>query len=413
MANRNENSGARATRLIRASIERDEVIRNNSKPKFKVGDIVTGKKGNPGDYTVTTDIATMKVISITTLERFIVEIIDIKINPEQWVGSQHQVSMKHFKLAAKEKPTPQTKLIQYKPGTKIGDYVRKLISKEKDKDRLRWLKTFDNCILPQSVRDTIDEALTIVLRKDMFEKWGLNEHFEKGITNSILIHGPPGTGKTMVSESIAAVLGKNLMMISAASVQSNIPGQTERNMTDSFAKAGKEDAVVLFDECDSLFYNRDAVGAIMAAEINHFLTELERFPGVVLLTTNRLHKLDGALQRRIIAKIELGLPDAKTRELIWGKLIPEKMPVGDINFKILSKASLSGGDIKNVVILAARRAIAHNNPKVEMEDFNIACESVVMAKQSFESVQPKVVPNQEIMSDKSKSVDRMMDRIIG
>ena len=245
----------------------------------------------------------------------------------------------------------------------------------------------------------------------MFEKWGLHEHFEKGITNSILIYGPPGTGKSMVSESIAAVLGKNLMMISAASIQSNIPGQSERNMTDSFAKARKEDAVVLFDECDSIFYNRDAVGAIMSAEINHFLTELERFDGVVLLTTNRLHKLDGALQRRIIAKIELGLPDEKTRVEIWKKLIPEKMPTEKLDFKKLAKASLSGGDIKNVVILAARKGIAQNKKKVEMIDFEISCDSVLMAKRNFESVQSRVVPNQENITDKLRTT--MIGKVLG
>ena len=308
-----------------------------------------------------------------------------------------------LELAEKKQIKKQNKLIQYKPGTKIGDYVKNLISKEKDKERLRWLKTFDNCVLPQSVRDTIDEALTVVLRKDLFEKWGLNEHFEKGITNSILIYGPPGTGKTMVSESIAAVLGKNLMVISSASIQSNIPGQSERNMTDSFKKATKEEAVILFDECDSLFYNRDSVGAILSAEINHFLTEIERFDGVVLLTTNRLHKLDGALQRRVIAKIELGLPDAKTREEIWKKLIPDKMPVGKLDFKKLAKAPLAGGDIKNVVILAARKGIARNLKIVSMKEFEIACESVVMAKRNFESVQPQRVSAPEMVTDKNIS----------
>ena len=374
---------------------------NTPTTQFKKGDIVTSRKGNPGKYTQTTEYATMKVKTVDD-DMMIVEILSHKTTPD-WVGKRCGVASKHFKLASQEKLKPQRKLITYKPGTKIGDYVRKLIGIEKDKERLRWLKTFDNCILPQSVRDTIDEALTIVLRRDMFEKWGLHEHFEKGITNSILIYGPSGTGKSMVSESIAAVLGKNLMMISAASIQSNIPGQSERNMTDSFKKATEEDAVILFDECDSLFYNRDAVGAILSAEINHFLTELERFDGVVLLTTNRLHKLDGALQRRVIAKIELGLPDEKTRVKIWKKLIPEKMPVEDLNFQTLAKASLSGGDIKNVVILAARRGISKNKKKVGMEEFEIACDSVIMAKRNFESVQPQRAPNQETATDKIRS----------
>ena len=378
---------------------------------MEVGDIIRGKKNIRIPYSYTTSDATMEVIRVISEGTIFVKIIEHKKRSGQ-VGTTHIVESKYFESLKQSKlPVKKQKLIEYKPGTKIGDYVRKLIGMEQDKDRLRWLKTFDNCILPQSVRDTIDEALTVVLRRDIFEKWGLHEHFEKGITNSILIYGPPGTGKTMVSESIAAVLGKDLMIISSASIQSNIPGQSERNMTDSFKKAEKGEAVILFDECDSLFYNRDAVGAILSAEINHFLTEIERFDGVIILTTNRLHKLDGALQRRIIAKIELGLPDAKTREEIWKKLIPEKMPTEKLNFKKLAKASLSGGDIKNVVILAARKGIAKNKKRVEMKDFESACESVVMAKRNFERVQPQRAPNQENITDKLKS--SILDKVLG
>ncbi len=383
------------------------VIRDDrdDKNKFVVGDIITGRKDNPGGYSYTTEDATMEVIRLNDSESITVKIIGHK-KYQEYIGSTHTIRSKYFKLFHPNKSLPKKQLIEYKPGTRIGDYVRKLIGIEKDKERLRWLKTFDNCILSESVRDIIDEALTIVLRRDIFEKWGLHEHFEKGITNSILIYGPPGTGKTMVSESIAAVLGKNLMVISAGVIQSNIPGQSQRNMSDSFQKAKEENAVILFDECDSIFYNRDAVGAILSAEINHFMTELERFDGVILLTTNRLHKLDGALQRRIIAKIELGLPDAKTREKIWEKLIPAKMPTEKLDFKKLAKASLSGGDIKNVVILAARKGIAKNKKRVEMKDFEVACDSVLMAKRNFESAQPMRAPNQEDVTDKVR-IDTM------
>ncbi|KKK97504.1 hypothetical protein LCGC14_2652100, partial [marine sediment metagenome] len=136
-------------------------------------------------------------------------------------------------LLSSDKKTKSTtgRIVKYEPGLSIMKYVKNLLKMEKDKERIKWLRTFENCVLPKSVRNTIDEALTIVLRSEMFDKWGINEHFEKGLTNSILIYGPPGTGKTMVSESIAAILGMNLMKLTNADIQSNIPGQTEKNMT--------------------------------------------------------------------------------------------------------------------------------------------------------------------------------------
>ena len=285
----------------------------------------------------------------------------------------------------------KNKIVKYRPGLSIKEYVKNLLKMEKDKERIKWLRTFENCVLPKSVRNTIDEALTVVLRSDMFDKWGINEHFEKGLTNSILIYGPPGTGKTMVSESIAAILGMNLMKLTNAEIQSNIPGQTEKNMTDSFQKAKDEDALIMLDECDSMLYNRNAVGAIMSAEINHLLMEIENFDGVVIMTTNRLHKLDEALQRRIIAKIELPFPDRPTREAIWKKLIPDKMPVKKLNFTELSEAVISGGEIKNAILLSARKAIAQNRDIVEMTDFRISIVNIIKSKEDFESVQPNAV----------------------
>ena len=297
----------------------------------------------------------------------------------------YYISFSYLKLAfEREKKV----LISYKAGMNITDYVKRLLKVEKDKERVKWLRTFDNCVLPKGVRDTIEEALTVVLRADMFEKWGINDHFEKGLTNSILIYGPPGTGKTMVSESIASVLNMNLMKLTNAEIQSNIPGRTEKNITDSFSKAKKQNAVMMFDECDSMLYNRNSVGAILSAEINHLLMEIENFDGVVILTTNRLHKLDEALQRRIIARIELPFPDKETRELIWEKLIPPKLPTEKLNFKKLAIAELSGGEIKNSILLSARKAIAQNRKKVTISDFNISIDNILKAKAEFKAVQP-------------------------
>ena len=306
-------------------------------------------------------------------------------------GSDWFVKENEIEHDGVKKRINQGKIVKYRPGLSIREYVKSLLKMEKDKERIKWLRTFENCVLPKSVRNTIDEALTIVLRADMFEKWGINEHFEKGLTNSILIYGPPGTGKTMVSESIAAILGMNLMKLTNADIQSNIPGQTEKNMTDSFQKARREDALIMLDECDSMLYNRNAVGAIMSAEINHLLTEIENFSGIVILTTNRLHKLDEALQRRIIAKIELPFPDKPTRKEIWKKLIPSKMPVRELNFNELSDATISGGEIKNAIILSARKAIAQNRDIVEMTDFRVSIVNIIKSKEDFESVQPNRV----------------------
>jgi SpoVK/Ycf46/Vps4 family AAA+-type ATPase len=244
-------------------------------------------------------------------------------------------------------------------------------------------------VLPERVRDVIEEALTVVLLKERFDEWGINENFEKGLTNSILIYGPPGTGKTMITESIAAVLGMNLLKVTSAQIQSQIPGQAERNISEAFSQAKKENAVVMLDECDSLLFSRNGVGAILAAEINHLLGELENHDGVVVLTTNRLGCLDEALQRRIIAKVELCLPGFEERLQIWKNLMPKKMPVENLRIEKLAEHELSGGEIKNCILLAARRAISKNLKSVDMECMAHGIASVAASKADFEKMQTK------------------------
>ncbi len=361
-----------------------------TKNKFKVGDKVKVKVKNMFSVGSNFRLGSSPFVE----NEFEAMIMDIDIDDKEafvrfengatsWIDFDNLMLIKSAEIKKTKLITPN-----YKAGMSISDYVKKLLKIEKDKERIKWLRTFDNCVLPIKVREIIEEALTIVLRADVFEKWGINDHFEKGLTNSILIYGPPGTGKTMVSESIASILGLNLMKLTNADIQSNIPGRTEKNISESFEKAKSDNAVIMLDECDSILYNRNAVGSILAAEINHLLMEIERFSGVVLLTTNRLHKLDEALQRRIIAKVELPLPDKDSRKKIWQKLIPEKMPTEDLDFTRLSISKLSGGEIKNAILLSARKTISQNRKKVIMSDFLISIDTILKSKKDFEDVQP-------------------------
>ena len=287
--------------------------------------------------------------------------------------------------------TPNKKDVdsEYKPGMSIEKYVKQQI-KNTSGDRQKWLKIFNRCVLPDNVKQLINESITILLRADMFDKWGINDHFEKGLTNSILIYGASGTGKTMVAESISAVLNKNLMKLDSGDIQSQIPGQTQRNIKESFEKADKENCVLLLDECDSLLYDRNSVGAIMSSEINALLTEIENFKGVIILTTNRLNKLDSALQRRIIAKIELPNPSEKARRLIWETSIPKKTPLNkDVDFKELARANLSGGEIKNAFVLSVRKAISKNKDNLDMDDLREGIISVLESKEDYNKSQIK------------------------
>lgn len=367
--------------LAEIRIDRDDMIgsSNGSSKKFKKGDRVKICKSS------------QYYGSQSKVDGIIDDIhggsIDVKFDD----GYKNVYTKRDLEFVDKQKVKPKGKVIAFKAGSSVMDYVKKMLKSEKDKDRIKWLKTFENCVLPKAVREMIEEALTVVLSKEKFDEWGINEHFEKGLTNSILLYGPPGTGKTMVSESFAAILGMNLMKVDNAALQSNIPGKTEKNIAETFKQAKKENCVVLLDECDSMLYDRNNVGAIMGSEINALLTEIENFDGVCILTTNRLHKLDPALQRRIVAKIELPKPCEKGRAMIWEKLIPGKMPVKKLDFKDLASYPLTGGEIKNAILIGARKAIARNDKCVTMGHLTDAAKFIFQSKMDFEKVQPQMI----------------------
>ena len=91
----------------------------------------------------------------------------------------------------------------------------------------------------------------------------------------------------MCAEAISQMIGKDFAILGTKDIQSSVPGQTERNIQIAFQRAKDNDLVLILDECDSLVFSRDTVGGILAAEINCLLTEIERFDGICILTTNR------------------------------------------------------------------------------------------------------------------------------
>lgn len=229
---------------------------------------------------------------------------------------------------------------------------------------------FDSIVIDDEKINQIKEAICQREYTDLiFNDWGFGEIFEKGTAISLLFYGVPGTGKTLTAQAIADYLSLELKIIGAADIETSEPGGAERNIRKIFKDAG-EKTVILLDECDSLLVNRNEVGHIMASQINALLAEIEQFKGVVIFTTNRLGTLDPALDRRITAKVEFPFPSREARERIWKRMIPKACPIGkDVQFKKLAEFPLTGGDIKNCVLNAARRAAYLKLKKLSYECF--------------------------------------------
>jgi SpoVK/Ycf46/Vps4 family AAA+-type ATPase len=232
----------------------------------------------------------------------------------------------------------------------------------------------EDLILPEDtdtqVREILDAARS---RSIVFQEWGFDRKFSKGRGLSALFDGEPGTGKTLCAEILAAELGLTLYRIQIANVVSKYIGETEKNLTRIFKEATDGHCVLLFDEADSLFSQRTDVKSVhdkySNMEINVLLQLMERYEGLVLLTTNLKKGIDKAFERRLSFKISFPFPERSHREKIWMHLLPDAAPVADdIEFDILASSfELSGGSIKNAVIRAAYRAAARSSP-ISMDD---------------------------------------------
>jgi SpoVK/Ycf46/Vps4 family AAA+-type ATPase len=236
----------------------------------------------------------------------------------------------------------------------------------------------DDLVLPEDVRKQVLEIIEAVASQPIvFREWGFGRKFNKGRGLSALFDGEPGTGKTLSAEVIAAELGLTLYRVNVANIVSKYIGETEKNLTRIFAEARGTQSILLFDEADSLFAKRVEVKGsndrFANMETNVLLQLIERYEGLVILTTNLKTSIDTAFERRLSFKINFPFPDAATRTTIWRQMLPDTAPLAaDLDYDLLGASfELSGGSIKNAVLRAAYRA-ASSNSKLTMDLFEEA-----------------------------------------
>lgn len=123
---------------------------------------------------------------------------------------------------------------------------------------------------------------------------------------SLLLSGPPGTGKTALAGHVARQLDRPLAVKRASDLLSKWVGGTEANIADAFADARETGAVLLFDEADSLLTDRcDARASWEVTQVNELLTWMDQHPLPFIAATNFVRRLDPAVFRRFLFKIEL------------------------------------------------------------------------------------------------------------
>ena len=229
----------------------------------------------------------------------------------------------------------------------------------------------EDVVLPDAARTQVEALLAkIEHHRTLYEDWGLGAVDPGGRRVAINLFGPPGTGKTMCAEGIAARLGRPIVCVSYAELESKYVGETPKNIEAAFAAALAKNAVLFFDEADSIL-GRRLTSVTQSADhgVNVsrsvMLLQLDRFEGVVVFATNLARNYDGAFVRRILGHVEVPLPDAPCRARLAERFLPPPMPrERDVDPTWIASRSegLSGGEILQVVINAATRAVQRSGP---------------------------------------------------
>lgn len=230
----------------------------------------------------------------------------------------------------------------------------------------------EDVVLPEPARAQLEALLAkIEHHRTLYEDWGLGAIDPGGRRVAINLFGPPGTGKTMCAEGLAARLGRPLVSVSYAELESKYVGETPKNIEAAFAAARAQEAVLFFDEADSIL-GRRLTSVTQSADhgVNVsrsvMLLQLDRFEGVVVFATNLARNYDGAFVRRILGHVEVPLPDVAGRQRLAARFLPPSLPRDadvDPGWIAARSEGLSGGEIMQVVINAATRAVQRSGPR--------------------------------------------------
>jgi hypothetical protein len=233
--------------------------------------------------------------------------------------------------------------------------------------------TWSDIVLPDDQVAMLREIIATVRgRPIVLETWGVGQKLASSRGVTVLFSGPPGTGKTMAAEVIAAALELDLYKIDLSTVVNKYIGETEKNLGRIFDEASNSNAILFFDEADAIFGKRsevkDAHDRYANIEISYLLQRMEAYDGVTVLATNLRANMDDAFKRRLQFAIDFPFPDEAYRLKIWQALFPLSVPRADeLDLPLLARRfKLAGGNIRNIIISAAYLA-ATNGGKVSMD----------------------------------------------
>jgi proteasome regulatory subunit len=233
--------------------------------------------------------------------------------------------------------------------------------------------------LDDQIREVREAVEMPLLDRDQFDAVGIEP------PSGVLLHGPPGTGKTMLAKAVANQTDATFIKMAGSELVRKFIGEGARLVRDLFDLAAQnEPAIIFIDEIDAVAATRTESKTSGDAEVQRTMMQLlsemdgfdERGDISIIAATNRFDMLDEAILRpgRFDRLIEVPEPNAEGRELIF-QIHTRDMNIADsVEFEALADETegLTGAEIESLTTEAGMYAIRDERTEVEMGDFRSA-----------------------------------------
>ncbi|MBI5859352.1 MAG: CDC48 family AAA ATPase [Nitrosarchaeum sp.] len=332
-----------------------------------------------------------EILSIHTRGMPIDEKVDLKQIAKVthgFVGADLEILSKEAAMRSLRRILPEINLSEEKVSTEILQKIK--ITSDDFRDALKEVK-------PSALREVQVQIPNVnwddvggldELKEELCEavEWPIKhkeafEYVDVEAPKGILLHGPPGTGKTMIAKALATMTDSNFISIKGPELLSKWVGESEKGVREIFRKARQAAPCIIFlDEVDALVPRRgsgDSGSHVTENVVSQILTEidgLEELHNVLIIgATNRLDIVDEALLRpgRFDRIIEVPNPDSKGREQIFRIHSKKKPLANDVNItKIVESTNgFSGAEMAAIVnraaILALKRHVSGKSENIK------------------------------------------------
>ncbi|HAS44150.1 MAG TPA: ATP-binding protein [Microscillaceae bacterium] len=248
-------------------------------------------------------------------------------------------------------------------------------------EKLDTSLAYEDLVLKSQTRHELKELIAIAkVGQDYFADKASSSGFRKGFI--ALLHGEPGTGKTLIATTIGKHTGLVTYQLKMSEVVSKYIGETSQNINKVFDELQRaiewlkgKPSILFIDEADAILGKRsevnDSKDRYANLDVSNLLQRVEKFPGLIILATNFQQNIDPAFHRRINVQIHVPPPDADERTKLWKNYCPAKYEFPADNFPrvMAEKFALTGAQINNIMKRATVMAHADSQTVLDFEAY--------------------------------------------